>query len=155
MGLESYEQFTFADEVVADERNCTRTTAGRMARRALEGTISLAVELRNKSAIPTIDPCGSLSPRASLRSIGVLSSLRCLQEEQSVNSGRTAADGLYDDSTGGVPQQDKQITGRFPMATYNTAQIMHLGMLMMIPYFLEVSVQRGLFKAIKEVLRML
>ena len=118
MGLESYEQFTFADEVVADERNCTRTTAGRMARRALEGTISLAVELRNKSAIPTIDPC-AVAPAESFLEVDwrTLFSFAMPQEEQSVNSGRTAADGLYDDSTGGVPQQDKQITGRFPMAT--------------------------------------
>ena len=75
------------------------------------------------------------------------------ETDTSVANGATAADGLYDDSTGGI--SDKQITARYAMATYNSAQFLHLGMLMMFPLFLEQTVQRSLWYGLTEIARML
>ena len=41
------------------------------------------------------------------------------------------------------------------MATYNSAQFLHLGMLMMFPLFLEQTVQRSFWFALTEISRML
>ena len=65
----------------------------------------------------------------------------------------SAATGLYDDSTVGE-EPEKIITARYQASTYNSAMILHLGMLMMVPLFLEHTVQRSIGYAIKEVGRM-
>ena len=67
--------------------------------------------------------------------------------------GGNAAEGLYDDSTL-LADAGKQVTGRFPATTYNSASVVQLGMLMMIPLFLEHYVTRGVLFATSEILRM-
>ena len=65
----------------------------------------------------------------------------------------SASDGLYHDSTGGVAPDDKVVTARYSMTTYNTAMVIHLGMLMMFPLFLEHTVRHNISYAVRQVLR--
>jgi len=55
----------------------------------------------------------------------------------------------------GGSSADRIITQQYAAEVYSSAFILHLGMLMMIPLFLEHTVQRSLFFAAKESLRML
>jgi len=149
MRMESYDQFEYAE--VESTLNTTLCPDGtnRVYRRALKGIIALAVELQNNTQ-SDVDPCAEESKPDDFFKVDWRSilGLAVADESQTVSStvGAGAADGSI--------QAEKQITQRYAMATYNTAQFLHLGMLMMFPLFLEQSVQRSIFFAAKEAVRM-
>jgi hypothetical protein len=155
MDMESYEKFEYAEDTIADVNltNCARRALRTGARRALEGAISLAMEVQNKTEEDV--SCEPEREKESFLEVDWrnIFSFSPPEEDISIGAGGTAANGLYHDSNGGA--SDKQVTARYAMATYNSAQFLHLGMLMMFPLFLEQSVQRSVWYAMAEAGRML
>jgi len=158
LGMETYDIFEFASvesasnvsaansSAVAADVSCSR------AGRALNEQFQLAPEVQGL-IFPPPPPCSYNEDTNPFNLdwsnfFTDLFSFNSAGSSDQVVTSNGAADGLLD------VNDENIITEQYAAEVYSSAFILHLGMLMMIPLFLEHTVQRSLFYALKELLRM-
>jgi len=155
MGMEVYDIFQYAVSESVVNASSTNSSDGCSHRRALNEAFRLAPEVfggdhgSHSSGSACQEESGNIFDIDWSSFFTNLFSFNIGGSDESVSSVGAAA-GLQGDSAA-----DKIITQQYAAEVYSSAFILHLGMLMMIPLFLEHTVQRSLFFAMSESLRML
>ena len=161
MGMETFVNFEYAE--VAPQINVSACDPTLTSARRLEGALEIFSygDETNAPGLNCSDPVAVAVAVEAAKAVEDsflkidwrdLFSARHFSSDTVLGTDATAADGLYD---GAGAAAERQITARYTMGTYNTAMFLHLGMLMMVPLFLEQSIQRSIWFAVTELARML